>query len=533
MNTSLTLDKTRALLLSIILLTAITSGPLISADWPQWRGPTRNGIANGTDKLPESLSKENPPAKIWQSDEIPSDHYGGHGSVISSKGKVFLSLVWHRDEPTETRTINSTVMGSLGYRGIKFSDELIAEMENTRMNMNPRLRGGKLDEWGEKWVNEHLKEKDRLSLGSWVIGRFKKGKTAISIADFKKLETIRNKEFTSQEEIDKWVKSQGFEPDVEKRIIDAIPDTKKAANDVILCLDDKTGKSAWKFEVEGKPTGRGSSSTPAAAGNKVYAALSSGLYCVSQDDGTLIWKAPLAGRGGPASSPLVLGEKVYLQQNYLTAFDAESGEILWTNKDANGSNPSPTSWGTGDATVIICNTTKEIVGVDASDGKTLWKHPGGGEASPTVSGDYLVVPSRLDGRSLAAFKLSPTEAKELWVKDFRTLRYHSSPIIHKGHVYYLGSKRHLCIELDSGKIAWERDANNTISSPLLADGKLVVYDKNGGMLTMIKADPEDYHALGTAKIGALRCASPAIVGTRLYFRAKDHVASYELGGDKK
>ena len=518
-----------SLWISIITFAIATSSTLLSADWPQWRGPTRNGIANGSNKLPENFTKENPPSKIWQSDEIPSDHYGGHGSVIVSQGKVLLSIVWHRDVPTDTRVIDSNVLGKLGYRGTKFSDELIAEMEEARLNINPRLRGGKLDEWAEKWVNEHLDEKQRLSLGGWVISRFKKGKTAISIADFKKLEPIRNKEFASQEEIETWVKSQGFDPDVENRIIDFISPTKKAANDVVICLDAKTGKTVWKFEVEGKPTGRGSSSTPAAAGNRVYAALSTGFYCVNLDDGTQIWKAPLTGRGGPASSPLALNGKIYLQQNFLTAFDAESGKVLWTNKEANGSNPSPASWQSGDSTVIICNTSRNIIGVNAQTGETLWKHPGGGVATPTVSGDYMVVPSQLDGRSLAAFKLSPTSATELWVKDFRTLRYHSSPIIHDGHAYYLGSKRHLCINLESGKIAWERDANNTISSPLLSDGKLVVYDNNGGMLTMVKADPEDYTALGKTKIGALRCASPAIVGTRLYFRAKDHVASYDLG----
>ncbi len=519
-------------LIFVGLLTLISSTNLPAADWPQWRGPTRNGIANGSAKLPENFSKENPPAKIWQSSEVPSDHYGGHGSVVVSKGKALLSVVWHRDVPTDTRTIDGNVMGALGYRGTKFSDELIAKMEDARLNLNPRLRGGKLDEWAENWVNEHLDEKQRIPLGSWVISRFKKGKTAFSMADFKKLEAIRNKTFDNQAALETWVNSQGFDETTAQRILDAVPDTKKTAQDVILCLDEKTGETLWKFEADGKPTGRGSSSTPAAAGNRVYAALSTALYCVNLDDGKQIWKAPLTGRGGPASSPLVLDGRVYLQQNFLTAFDTESGKVLWTNKEVSGSNPSPASWQSGEQTVIICNTSKNVIGVDAASGKTLWKQPGGGDASPTIAEDYLLVPSRLDGRSLAAFKLSPGSATELWVKDFRTLRYHSSPIIHKGHAYYLGSKRHLCIEIESGKIAWERDASNTISSPLLSDGKLIVYDKNGGMLTMIKADPEDYTSLGSAKIGALRCASPALVGTRLYFRTKDSIACYDLGGEK-
>jgi len=514
----------------IAFITIITPGSLLADDWPQWRGPTRNGIANGSDKLPETLSKENPPAKVWQSDEVPSDHYGGHGSVIISKGKVFLSVVWHRDVPTDTRIIDGNVMGKLGYRSTKFSDELIAKMEEDRVNLNPRLRGSALDEWAKNWTEKNLDEEQRIRLGSWVASRFKKGKTAFAMADFTKLEPVKSKMFENQAALEKWVKSQGFDEEVVTRILDAVPDTKKLANDVVLCLDEKTGKTLWKYETEGSPTGRGSSSTPAISGNKVYATLSTHLYCVNSDDGSLIWKTPLTGRKGPASSPLVVDGNVYLQENFLAAFDSENGKILWTNKEVSGANQSPASWKSNDSTVIICNAAKDVIGVDAETGKTLWKHPGGGDATPTVSGDYLVIASRLKGHSLSAYKLSPDAAKQLWTMDFRTLRYGSSPIIYEDHVYHLGSQRHLCINLESGKIAWERDASSYISSPVLSDGKLLVYENSGGMLTMIKADPEDYTALGQTKVGALRCASPAVVGTRLFLRTKDSVVSYDFGG---
>jgi len=500
-----------------------------AADWPQWRGPTRNGVANGEIKLPDILSDDTPPAKIWRSGEIPSDHYGGHGSVAVSQGRIFLSVVWHRDVPTDTRTIDSEAMGKLGYRGTDFSDDLVARMEQARLTINPRLRGGKLDEWAENWVKENLDEDQNIRLGSWVIGRFKQGKAAFAIADFKKLEPINNKTFENQTALEKWVHSQDFDEAVAKRILDAVPGTKKVADDVVLCLDEKTGATLWKYETQGEPTGRVSSSTPAVDGQRVYAALSTHLYCVDANDGSLVWKTPYPGRKGPASSPLALNGKVYLQDHPLVAFDGESGKVLWTNKDVGGSNQSPASWQSKEGTVIVCNSSNEVVGVDAETGKMLWKQPGGGDATPTVSGDHLVVVSRTKGHSLSAFKLSPGTAEPLWTMDFRTLRYGSSPIIFEGHAYHLGSSRHLCVNIESGKIAWERDATSVISSPILADGKLLVYENNGGMLTMLKADPEDYTALGRAKVGALRCASPAIVGSRLYFRTKDAVECYDLG----
>ncbi len=505
------------------------SPSLPAADWPQWRGPSRNGIANGEIELPDTLSNDAPPATIWRSSEIPSDHYGGHGSVVVSQGKIFLSVVWHRDVATGTRTIDSDVMAKLGYRGTNFSDDLVARMEQARLTLNPRLRGGKLNQWAEGWVGENLDEDQRIRLGNWVISRFKKGKAAFAMADFKKLEPIRNKTFGDQAKLEEWVHSQGFDEAVAKRIIDAVPNTRKVADDVVLCLDKKTGKTLWKYETEGKPTGRVSSSTPAVDGKRVYAALSTHLYCIDTGDGSLVWKTPYPGRKGPASSPLVLGGTVYLQDHPLVAFDGKSGEVLWTNKEVGGSKQSPAAWQSPEGTVIICNSSNEVVGVDAKTGKILWKQPGGGDATPAVSGDYLVVTSRTKDHSLSAFKLSATAAEPLWTMDFRTLRYGSSPIIFEGHAYHLGSKRHLCVELETGKIAWQRDATSAISSPILADGKLLVYENNGGILTMLKADPEDYTALGRTKIGALRCASPAIVGSRLYFRTKNAVECYDLG----
>ena len=47
----------------------------------------------------------------------------------------------------------------------------------------PRLRGSKLEEWANQWVDEHLDKKQKQNLGSWVVSRFKKGKAAIDIAN--------------------------------------------------------------------------------------------------------------------------------------------------------------------------------------------------------------------------------------------------------------------------------------------------------------------------------------------------------------
>ncbi|MEM6916142.1 MAG: hypothetical protein AAF491_06200 [Verrucomicrobiota bacterium] len=80
-------------LLFLVFATVATA----RGDWPQWRGPERNGLADPSAKIPDSIPEDYSLTERWTSLEIPSDHYGGHGSVSVSNGNVYLSVVWHRD----------------------------------------------------------------------------------------------------------------------------------------------------------------------------------------------------------------------------------------------------------------------------------------------------------------------------------------------------------------------------------------------------------------------------------------------------
>ncbi|MCB1203316.1 MAG: PQQ-like beta-propeller repeat protein [Verrucomicrobiae bacterium] len=510
---------------AICLLVFVTLN--VSADeWPQWRGPDRNGIAAGDIDLPETLTDENSPIKLWEtSEEIPSDHYGGHGSVSVAGGKVYLCLVWHRDEPTERRRIDGDVLSKLDYRGVgSLSKEVVEKMENDRKNLSRRLRGEALNKWAQEWVDANIDAKTKLSLGGWIIGRFKKGPNAIPLEVYDTLRTVSNRVFDNQAEVEAWVNSQEFDSGVRDQIIAAIPNTMKVADDVVICLDAASGSELWRHKVPGYPSGRASSSTPAVTNGKVYAALSEKLYCLNAETGSLIWEAPLTGKKGPASSPLVENGQVYLLQNALTAWDAETGNEVWRNVEVKGSNSSPIAWNH----LIVANSVGAVIAVDQSTGNTAWTVPGGGDATPVIADDVLVVTSNLDGKNIIAYDLSETGAHERWSHSFLAQRYAASPIVKDGRVFHLCSDRHLCLDLESGKVIWERQAQSSISSPLLADGKLLVYENRGGFVSFLRAESDNYEVLGKAKVGALYCASPALAGKTLYLRTSKSVAAYRF-----
>ncbi|MEO0413407.1 MAG: PQQ-binding-like beta-propeller repeat protein [Verrucomicrobiota bacterium] len=509
-----------AYLLSCLALTSMTF-----ADWPQWRGPERNGKAAAGLKIPV-ISEDAPPAKLWESTSVPSDHDGGHGSVSVAKGKVYLSVVWHRDVPTEKRQFTRKFLSDIGHRGTTgVPAEIVEKMEHDRMNLSRRLRGKELDDYANQWVDDHIDEKTKLALGSWIASRFKKGKAALPISAMEEVAAMSDHVFANQAELDAWFAERDWDDAVRDEIADKVLKTEKQANDVVLALDAETGEEAWRFEVEGFPSGRSSSSTPAVFDGKVYAALSLNLYCIDAATGEEIWQAPLTGKKGPASSPLITEGRVFLHENRLTCFDATTGAELWQNKQVKGSNSSPAIWGN----LILSNSSKELVAADIETGETLWAIPGGGDATPVVSGDYLILMSRFEKSNLSVYQLSADGPEELWNHRYLARRYSASPIVHEGHVYHLGSSMHVCFDIESGEKKWERPAQSQISSPVFVDGKLLVYENKGGMLGMVEARADDYHHMGKAKVGALPCASPAIAGGKIFMRTKESVVCFQLG----
>ena len=496
------------------------------ADWPQWRGPNRDGVSTDTTPITNVLPADGM-KKVWESEFIPSDHYGGHGSPVVAGEQVILSVVWHERIPSDKREIDTEAMQALNYRGV--TPELAKKLEDDRLSLNPRLRGDKLEEWIVEWRKKNLTPKEDVALGSWVASRFKAGKAAFGLEWLDKISKQQDKPFPSADAFKKWLDDEGFPPEIKEKMLTIVPNTIKVAKDVVICLDLNTGKRVWKFETEGKPTGRKSSSTAAVVDGRVFAMCSTHLYCLDQKDGKQVWKAALPGNG-PGSSPLVADGKVFVATGRAAAFSAADGKLIWEQKDVRGDIASPTLWTPSSGkTVLVVNASNNLNGLDPETGKVLWTVEGGGQSTPISSGDWLVIYSGTKDVGIRAYKhQADGPPKAAWSNFWTTLRYTGSPIIHEGYVYLMCGGKHQCISLETGEVKWKSDANSTITSPLLADGKIIVYENNGTHLSIIKADPAGYQQLGRAKAEGMGCTSPALSNGRLIVRQKEKLACFDL-----
>ncbi len=508
------------------LLTLLSVTVCARADWPQWRGPGGSGISDDRTPLISSL----PEAGFrlaWESGEIPSDHYGGHSSPVISGDKVILSVVWHRRVPSETRLIDTEIMQKFNHRGL--APELGAKMEEARLALNPRLRGEKLEAFIETWNKENLTPEQQISLGSWVASRFKAGKTAIDLIWLDKVASKQDKPFPNAAALAEWLDEEKFPPDVRQKVLDAVPNTIQVASDTVLALDLKTGKELWKYQSEGLPTGRRSSATPAVVNGKVYAMGSTHLYCVDAVHGTLVWKAELPAKG-PGSSPLVIGERVYVAAGSPAAYRADTGERLWNTKAIRTGDGSPTWWTPANTTPqLVINTSNALVALNPDDGTKLWEAEGGSQSTAVTAGDQLVIYSGQKDVGLRVYQYQAGgPPKALWSNYWLTRRYTGTPIVYQDMIFAMCGEKHLCLDLLTGKKHWEEPVNSTISSPLLADGKIFIQENNGTHLRIVKADPASYQMLARGKIAGLGCATPAIGRGHLIVRQKDKLVAFDI-----
>lgn len=516
----------RCFLPGFVFLAVFSSVSIALADWPQWRGPNRDGVSTDTTPITDVLPAEGL-KKVWESEFIPSDHMGGHGSPVVAGEQVFISVVWHDRVPSEQRVIDTEAMQALNYRGVQ--PELQKKMEEDRLALNPRLRGDKLEEWIAEWRKKNLTPKEDVSLGTWVASRFKAGKTAFGLEWLDKIAKQQDKPFASADAFKKWLDDGGFPPEIKERMIEIVPNTIKVAKDVVMCLDINTGKRVWKFESEGKPTGRKSSSTAAVVDGRVFAMCSEHMYCLDQKDGKLVWKVALP-TSGPGSSPLVVDGKVYVAAGRVACFSTADGKLVWEQKEVRGDTGSPVLWvPTGGKPVLVVNANNNLSGLDPASGKVLWSVEGGGQSTPVTSGDWLVVYSGAKDVGLRAYKFQAGgPPKAAWSHFWTTLRYTGSPIIHEGNVYLTCGGKHQCIDLETGAEKWKTDASSTITSPLLADGKIIVYENNGSHVAIIKAGTAGYEQLARAKVEGMGCTSPALSNGRLIVRQKEKLACFDL-----
>src|SRR5688572_15490544 len=163
-------------------------------------------------------------------------------------------------------------------------------------------------------------------------------------------------------------------------------------NEVVYAFDLATGKKIWDhaypapYEMNSAATshGKGPKSTPLAAKGRLYTFGMTGvLLALDTASGKPVWRFDSTGKFrstsplfGVAASPMLYSSNVIAytgtdEDGALTAFDAASGQIRWQWKGNGPGYGSPVLAGSQ----IVAVGAENLVGVNAADGKLVWKIP--------------------------------------------------------------------------------------------------------------------------------------------------------------
>ncbi len=249
---------------------------LVAADWPQWRGPNRDGVSKETGLL-SSWDADGPP-QVWKANGLG----GGYSSVVIAKGKIF----------TMGSQRGGTTLTALDLEG--------------KVLWTTRIGGG-----GEPNCTPTYDD-------GLVYGVSKDGELACVDAETGDMKWQKNfpKDFGGRM-MSGWGYSESPLVDGDRLI--CTPGSRDAA---IAALDKKTGETIWKAPV---PDGAGGAAYSSIVISQVGSVrqyvqlMGRGLIGVAAKDGKLLWNYnKVANTTANIPTPIVKDNMVFCSSGYGT-----------------------------------------------------------------------------------------------------------------------------------------------------------------------------------------------------------------------
>lgn len=335
--------------------------------------------------------------------------------------------------------------------------------------------------------------------------------------------------------------------------------TAEDKDEYVSCFDEQSGKQLWMTKLgpawnAGAPSWQSSRSTPTIVGDDLYVVTPHGvLVCLETQKGTLVWKTDLKkdlkgvkGDGwGYSEAPLIDGDRVIVtpggSKATMAALDRKKGEVVWTTEvagDNGAGHASIVVSEVGGVRVYVNTTANHVIGVQANDGKLLWKHKHKGSTAviptPIVRDDLVFYAAGYGaGGGLLRQPGEGGKVEVVYPQNGALTNKHGGIVLIGAHLYGCqeSTTTLFCAELKTGKIVWKERAPGSGSTAVsAADGKLYLHAEDG-TTTLVEASPDGYKALGTFKSKTDRrpaWSNPTISNGRLYLREGDTIYCYDV-----
>ena len=331
-----------------------------------------------------------------------------------------------------------------------------------------------------------------------------------------------------------------------------VMDHEDRVKDIVRCLSAADGKELWKYEYanevgedeEVDEWGVDPRATPVIADGKVVVLGAKGqVVCLNLADGKKLWEKDLEVEfktsrpdWGFCSSPTLAGGNVIVNPGGkvgVAAMSLKDGSTVWGAKSAGNNYASFIVATLGGVTQVVGIDAAYALGLDAKDGKELWKFeidPGEGYLGPSplaADGKLLLVDSRdarlheFDG---AKAKDEPAATSEDFYMD------NNSPVMAEGMILGTTSDGLMALSPKDLSTLWKDDSNKAFrgfSHIITGKGRALVLGENG-TLVLVKLGKDSVSTLGSIKVSKGGYAGPALVGDKLFVRDEKTAYCYEL-----
>ena len=326
-------------------------------------------------------------------------------------------------------------------------------------------------------------------------------------------------------------------------------------DEVVEALAAETGETIWRYDY---PTSyrddfgfdEGPRSVPVVEDGRVYTFGAQGqLHAVDLETGEGIWSQDTHARYevrkgffGAAGSPLVEDGRVIAnvggRRGGIVAFDAITGEGLWTATNDEASYSSPIGATFGGRRHALFFTRNGLVGLDPESGDVLlqkrWRSRIGSSvnaATPLVVGDLVFI-SASYGTGAALLRVDGEALVDEWTGDDILSNHYATAVVHDGVLYgYHGRQEYSpslrAVDLRTGEVHWTEDRFGGGTLTLAGDRLLIL--RESGELILAQASPDGFSLLARGQMlpGVVR-AYPALADGRFYARNTDTLVAVDL-----
>jgi len=268
-----------------------------------------------------------------------------------------------------------------------------------------------------------------------------------------------------------------------------------------------------------------------------------GAACVDTANGKVLWtnrELRLNHENGPGSTPVLWKGKLIVHLDgsdvqSIAAYDAASGTVTWRTTRSGALRDDPQlkkAYGTplilslGGREVLLSPAADWFYAYDPDSGRELWKMNYGVLGfsivpRPVIAGDLVFLSTCFMQPELLAVRLAgPDAAPEIVWREKKAAPTMSSLLVVGGELYMVSDKGvATCLDAAGGERLWtERLGGNFSSSPLFADGRIYVGNREGD--TFVIRPGRQYELLATNHLDGGIFATPAAVGRAIYLRTE-------------